>query len=147
MFKQYKSGKKWKADISFLLHIPKATIINVLECSCVCSFQSCLTLWDPMDWSPPGSSVRGIFQARTLEWVAKPSSRGSSQGLNPHLLWLLHCRWILYPLSHLGSLAGTYTDINKVETCLRGVHIISKEMSSWVQLEYIVLNAQGSLEL
>ena len=32
--------------------------------------QSCLTLWDPMDWSLPGSTVHGIFQARILEWVA-----------------------------------------------------------------------------
>ena len=31
--------------------------------------QSCPTLWDPMDCSPPGSSVHGIFQARVLEWV------------------------------------------------------------------------------
>ena len=36
--------------------------------------QSCLALCDPMDCSPPGSSVHGIFQARTLEWVAMPSS-------------------------------------------------------------------------
>ena len=35
-------------------------------------------LCDPMDWSPPGSSVHGILQARTLEWVAMPSSRGFS---------------------------------------------------------------------
>ena len=33
---------------------------------------------DPMDYSPPGSSVHGILQARILEWVAMPSSRGSS---------------------------------------------------------------------
>ena len=32
--------------------------------------KSCPTLCDPMDYSPPGSSVRGIFQARTLEWIA-----------------------------------------------------------------------------
>ena len=32
--------------------------------------QSCLTLSDPMDWSPPGSSIHGIFQARVLEWGA-----------------------------------------------------------------------------
>ena len=32
--------------------------------------QSCPTLNDPMDWSPPGSSVHGIFQARVVEWVA-----------------------------------------------------------------------------
>ena len=42
--------------------------------------QSCLTLCDPTDCSPPGSSLSmGIFQARTLEWVAMPSCRGSSQ--------------------------------------------------------------------
>ena len=40
--------------------------------------QSCLTLCDPMDYSPPGSSVHGILQARILEWVAIPFSRGSS---------------------------------------------------------------------
>ena len=39
---------------------------------------SCLTLWDPRDYRLPGSSVRGILQARILEWLAMPSSRGSS---------------------------------------------------------------------
>ena len=34
------------------------------------SLQSCLTLWDPIDGSPPGSPVPGILQSRTLEWVA-----------------------------------------------------------------------------
>ena len=41
------------------------------------SLQSCLTLCDLMDCSPPGSPVHGILQARILEWVAMPSSRGS----------------------------------------------------------------------
>ena len=41
--------------------------------------QLCPTLWDSMDCSLPGSSVHGILQARTLEWVAIPVSRGSSQ--------------------------------------------------------------------
>ena len=40
--------------------------------------QSHPTLCDPMDCSPPGSSIHGIFQARVLEWVAIPFSRGSS---------------------------------------------------------------------
>ena len=40
--------------------------------------QSCLALYDLMDCSPPGSSVQGILLARILEWVAMPSSRGSS---------------------------------------------------------------------
>ena len=37
--------------------------------------QSCLTLCNPMDYSLPGSSVHGIFQARVLEWVAISFSR------------------------------------------------------------------------
>ena len=40
--------------------------------------QSCQTLCDPMDCSPPGSFVCGILQARILEWVAIPFFRGSS---------------------------------------------------------------------
>ena len=48
------------------------------------SHQSRLTLCDPMDYSPPGSSVHGILQATILEWLAMPSSRGSSDpGIEP----------------------------------------------------------------
>ena len=55
-----------------------------LRMLCACyvyakSLQLCSTLCDPMDCSPPGSSVHGILQARILEWVAMPSSRGSSR--------------------------------------------------------------------
>ena len=59
--------------------------------------QLCLTLCDPID-----CTVHGILQARTLEWVAFPFSRGFSQ---PHgsNLGLLHCRQILYQLSHQSS--------------------------------------------
>ena len=41
--------------------------------------QLCQTLCDPMDCSPPGSSVHGILQARILEWVIIPFSKGSSR--------------------------------------------------------------------
>ena len=41
--------------------------------------QQCLTPCDPMDSSPPGSSVCGILQARILDWVAIPFFKGSSQ--------------------------------------------------------------------
>ena len=67
-------------------------------CAYMCSVtQSCLTHFKPMDCSLPGSSIRGIFQARIFEWVAISSSRGSSppRESNPHLLCLLHCRRIL----------------------------------------------------
>ena len=47
---------------------------------CVCSVTAVLSdSCDPMDYSPTGSSVHGIFLAWILEWVAMPSSRGSSQ--------------------------------------------------------------------
>ena len=53
--------------------------VCVCVCVCMCSVaQSCLTLRDAMDCNPPGSSVYGILQARKLEWVAIPFSRGSS---------------------------------------------------------------------
>ena len=54
--------------------------------------------YDPMDCSPPGFSVQGVFQTRTLEWVAIPFF--PIQGLNSHLL---HCRQILYHPSHQGT--------------------------------------------
>ena len=56
------------------------------------SLQSCLTLYDPMDCSPLGSSVHGILQARILKWAAMPSSRGSFQPRDLHLLHVLHCQ-------------------------------------------------------
>ena len=46
---------------------------------CAKLLQLCPSLCDPMDCSPPGSSVHGILHARILEWVAMPSSRGSSR--------------------------------------------------------------------
>ena len=47
---------------------------------CACSVdKSCPTLCDPVDCNLPGSSVHGILQARTLEWVAISPSRGSSR--------------------------------------------------------------------
>ena len=52
---------------------------NVCVRVCVCVYAlSCPTLCDPMDYSPPGSSVHGILQARILESVAIFYSRGSS---------------------------------------------------------------------
>ena len=62
---------------------PWETIEKVL-CVHVKSLQSCLTLCNPLDCNPLGSSVRGIFQARILEWVAIPSSRDlPNPGIKP----------------------------------------------------------------
>ena len=63
------------------------------------SLQSRLTLCNLMDCSPPGSSVHGILQARILEWVAIPFSRGifPPQGWKQHLFRSpALARWVLY---------------------------------------------------
>ena len=63
-----------------------------------CSVTQCLTLCNPMDYSPPGSSVHGILQARILEWVASALRHGIFPWqLNPGLQY---CRRILYSLCH-----------------------------------------------
>ena len=61
--------------------------------------QLCLTLWDPMNCSPPGSSIHGILQAGILGWVTISSSSRIflTQGAN---LGLMDYRQILYHLSH-----------------------------------------------
>ena len=53
--------------------------------------QSCLILCNPIICSPPDSSVHGIFQARILEWVAMPSSRGSSQLIDQTHMSYIFC--------------------------------------------------------
>ena len=63
------------------------------------SLQSCLTLCNPMDCSPPGSSVHEILQARILEWLVIFFSQQDLP--NPGIE--LDCRQILYSLSHQGS--------------------------------------------
>ena len=62
--------------------------------------QSCPTLCDPMDCSPPGSSIHGIFQARKPEWVAISFSRGSSRPRDQTRVSRIASR--LYSLSHQG---------------------------------------------
>ena len=69
------------------------------------SLQSCLTLEDPKNCSPPGSSVHGISQVRPLEWVAMTSSRESCQPRDQTCIFYVSCigRWVLYHECHLGS--------------------------------------------
>ena len=64
--------------------------------------QSCPAVCDPMDCSPPGSSVHGILQARILEWAAISSSRRSSQPRDQTQVSCVAGRLILYCLSHQG---------------------------------------------
>ena len=96
-FKLCTPSSSARVDASFCLswEFPLNLIFesaDVKQSLCVCACaklpQSYPTLCNPMECSPPGSSVHGILQARILEWVAMPSSRGSSQtqGLNSRLL-------------------------------------------------------------
>ena len=67
-------------------------------CSACSVTQSYPTLCDPLDCSLPGSSVSGILQARILEWLAIPSSRGSSQPRDRTHVSSVSCigRWIFF---------------------------------------------------
>ena len=79
--------------------------LSCLILSCCFVSQFCLTLCDPMDYSPPGSSVHGILQARTLEWVVMPSCRGSSRPRNRTRISctgrqvLYHSHYLIFTLS------------------------------------------------
>ena len=84
------------------IHIIYTCVVCMLSC------QSCLTLCNPMDCSPPGSSVHGVFQARILEWVAISYSRESFWPRNQTSL--LQWQAESLPRHHLGSLI-TYTYI------------------------------------
>ena len=73
--KQMLIGQKWFGE---QISLEETLIKPASVGQSVLVAQTCLALCDPMDCSPPSSSVRGILQARILEWVAIPSSRGSS---------------------------------------------------------------------
>ena len=62
---------------------------------CVLVAQSCPTLCDPMDCSPPGFSVHGIFQARILEWIAISFSKGTSQPRDQTLVFCIGGRFFI----------------------------------------------------
>ena len=75
-----------------------------IQCTCGQLLQLCLTLCDPMDCGPPGSSVHGILQARILKRVAMPSSGGSSPPRHQTHVSYVSCisRGVLYCSCPLG---------------------------------------------
>ena len=92
--------------------------LRIQKCSHMCvlhakSLQSCLTMCDPTDCSPPGFSVHGILQARILEWVAISFSKGSSRSRDRSCVssvswtgrWILTTRatWEARVFTHLWS--------------------------------------------
>ena len=79
----------------FFLNILAIMLVWVLQAADqdgICSVaQSCLTLCNPLDCSPPGCSVHGMFQARILEWAAISYSRGSSQPRDQTCISYISC--------------------------------------------------------
>ena len=77
----------------------------VINCACLLSHFSRVRLCDPMDHRLLGSSVHGIFQARIPEWVAMPSSRGSSRPRDRTHVSYFSCigRQVLYHWCYLVS--------------------------------------------
>ena len=84
------------------------------------SLQSCLTLCDSMDCSLPGFSVHGLLQARILEWVAVPSSRGSSQPRDQTHIFYVYLHWQAgsLPLAAPGEPMEYYRATKKNEEAL-----------------------------
>ena len=93
LFVCFKAGKIFNLASFFFL-------INLMSQSESEVTQLCLTHCDPMDCSPPGSSIHGILQARILEWVAISFCRGSSQPNDQIRVSCIAGR--LYHLSHQG---------------------------------------------
>ena len=93
----YLTHKKVLSTKVRILSIPEFTpiqrvFLRLINKGCECMrTQLCPTLWDPMDCSPPGSSVHGIFQAIILEWVAISYSRGSSQPKDQTCISYMSC--------------------------------------------------------
>ena len=93
---------------------PPLTPLPPHVCMHVKLLQSCPTLFNPVDCSLPGSSVHWILQVRILEWVAKSSSRGSSQPRDrTHILHLLHWQVGSLPLVPPGNPLSAHHHLQK----------------------------------
>ena len=107
----------------FLISLTTVSWICFLVSTCYClDTKLCLTLCDPMNCSPPGSSVHGILQARILEWVAIFSFKGSSWPRNQTHVSCVSCigRQILY----------LWAIRKPVSTC-RAIYIYIYEIQIW----------------
>ena len=95
--------------------------------------QSCLTLWDPIDCSSPGSSVRGILQARILEWIAIPFSKYSQNFFKKGLMGtipLSFCKFSMFVFS-LYTIKTIYLNIKSLTSYF--------PWKSWKMLSYTIL--------
>ena len=86
---------------------------NEVTMCCAKLLQSCLTVCNPMNCSPPGSSGHGILLARILEWVAMPSFRGSFQPRDWTCVSYSYLHWYVssLPLAPTGKPWSHYSNI------------------------------------
>ena len=108
--------------------------ITIFQAVKVLVSQSCLTLCDPMDHSLSGSSVHGILQARILECVAIPFSRGSSWPRD-----LLHYRQILLLLSHQGNFLTVSTSWYVSRKFSDEMTVFDNEAAPYAVKSYLVI--------
>ena len=88
-----KSVNTYKICFSGLKQNSHYSIVQFIPCVCVISCFSSIQLCNPMDCSPPGSSVHGILQARILEWVAIPFSPGDLPDAEIEPVFLCPLHW------------------------------------------------------
>ena len=91
-------------ETHWIIYFKNDKMTNLIYIIYIVYAQLCPNLGDPMDCSPPASSIHGIFQARILEWVAISYSRASAQPRDPTCVSCVSCigRWISLPLYHVG---------------------------------------------
>ena len=121
--------------------IKPQTVKTILRCVRAKSLRLSLTLWDPMDYSPLGSSIQGILQARILEWAAMSFSRGSYLPRDhTHIslaggLFTASTSWEALPSLVLATNSILYANCNlnklnrfflKNGTCWRFIHSFNK---------------------
>ena len=122
--------------------------IYIYVLCCAKLLQLCPALCNPVDCSPPGSSVHGMLQARILEWVSMPSSKGSSQprdlpnpGIKPRSLAL---RAVSLLLSHQGSPPLSSIPVRLPFLCSTG---LLDFLVHWTHLVLLVASIHSSIQL
>ena len=133
---------------NILAIVNNASYLQYITCVCAKLVQLYLTLCDPMDWTLPVSSVCGILQARLLDWVATPFSRGSSWPRDKSVL--LNCRQTLYRWTMGwggGQSAGTLIyhseDIHLFELLFHFLLINMQKWNFWICMAVLFLIIWG----
>ena len=106
----------------FRAQVLEQVLWNTAPCLCAACYVTSVmsNTLQPMDCSPPGSSIHGdSVQASILQWVAMPSSMGSSQSRDQTHVSYVSCigKWVLYHYHHLGS-PSFPAELNKISMAL-----------------------------